>query len=158
MSSSQIASPRFTLNLARFRPFRLVKRVLPRGLFWRSLIIIVAPVVLLQGVVSYVFFERDVDTTTRWMARDAAADVAFLIGIENNTPQTERPPLRALAARMLGYRVTFHPVENLPPSRRHHRSSLDTALDQVIAQQMGGNADFHTERVGDNIDIQADVK
>src|SRR5262245_36390509 len=142
MSSSQIASPsraKLALGLSQFLPFRLIKRILPRGLFWRSLIIIVAPVVLLQGIVSYVFFERDVDTTTRWMARDAAADVAFLIAIENTAPQAERPQLRALAARMLGYRVTFHPGADLPPSRRHHRSSLDTALDQVIAQQIGGN-------------------
>jgi two-component system osmolarity sensor histidine kinase EnvZ len=158
MSSSQIASPRLALGLSRFRPFQLVKRILPRGLFWRSLIIIVAPMVLLQGVVSYVFFERDVDTTTRWMARDAAADVAFLIAIENNAPQMERPHLRALAARMLGYRVTFHAGLNLPPSRRHHRSSLDTALDQVIAQQIAGDVDFHTERLGENIDIKTDVK
>ena len=39
-----------------------IKRFLPRGLFGRSLIIIVAPIVLLQGIVTYIFFERDLDT------------------------------------------------------------------------------------------------
>src|SRR6185437_14495519 len=47
-----------------------LRRVLPRGLFWRSLIIIVAPIVLLQAIIAYVFFERDLDTTTRRLARD----------------------------------------------------------------------------------------
>jgi len=62
MSLSQTASPERTRGLARYDPFRLLKRFLPRGLFWRSLLIIVTPVVLLQGVVSYVFFERDLES------------------------------------------------------------------------------------------------
>ena len=53
-----------------------VKRFLPRGLFGRSLIIIVAPIVILQAIIAYVFFERDLDTTTRRLARDVAADMA----------------------------------------------------------------------------------
>src|SRR5437899_10047428 len=110
MSLSQTASPELQTTserLAQLRPFRLLKRILPRGLFWRSLIIIVAPVVLLQGIVSYVFFERDVDTTTRWMARDIAADAAFLVSLEERTPPSERAHLLALASRMLRYPVTF---------------------------------------------------
>src|SRR5215467_13822426 len=138
MSSSQIASPRFTLNLARFRPFRLVKRVLPRGLFWRSLIIIVTPVVLLQGVVSYVFFERDLDSTTRWMARDIAADAAFLIALEDSYPIKERAAFRTLASRMLGYQVDLFPGLRIPPpALHHHESTIDEALDEIIAQQIG---------------------
>ena len=35
------------------RPGRFIKQFLPRGLFGRSLIIIVAPMVLLQGVVRW---------------------------------------------------------------------------------------------------------
>ena len=42
-----------------------LKQFLPRGLFGRSLIIIVAPIILLQAIIAYVFFERDLDTTTR---------------------------------------------------------------------------------------------
>jgi len=70
MSLSQTASPEGRRGLGRYDPFRLLKRYMPRGLFWRSLLIIVTPVILLQGVVSYVFFERDLETTTHWMARD----------------------------------------------------------------------------------------
>ncbi len=61
------------------RPFRALRRIMPRGLFGRSLIIIVAPIVLLQGIMTYVFFQRDLRETTRRMAVDVAADVALLI-------------------------------------------------------------------------------
>ena len=67
-----------------------LKRLLPRGLFGRSLIIIVAPMVLLQGIVTYVFFERDLDATTRRLARDVAADVALLVTLEDSTPTLEQ--------------------------------------------------------------------
>ncbi|HZQ40824.1 MAG TPA: hypothetical protein VFA87_08525, partial [Rhizomicrobium sp.] len=61
-----------------------LRRVLPRGLFWRSFIIIVAPIVLLLAIIAYVFFERDLDTTTRRLARDVAADMAMLVALEDN--------------------------------------------------------------------------
>ena len=67
-----------------------LKRFLPRGLFWRSLIIIVAPIVLLLAIITYVFFERDVDTTTRRLARDVAADMAMLVALEDNNHSPDR--------------------------------------------------------------------
>ena len=102
-----------------------LKRFLPRGLFGRSLIIIVAPIVLLQAIIAYVFFERDLDTTTRRLARDVAADMALLVALEDNNPSLERERLRALAARQLDYRIRFLPGQDLPPFHgtpdQHHR-------------------------------------
>ena len=76
-----------------------LRRVLPRGLFWRSMIIIVAPIVLLQAIIASVFFERDLDTTTRRLARDVAADTALLVSLEDNHQGPERERLRALEPR-----------------------------------------------------------
>src|ERR1700748_2523427 len=111
MSLSQTASP----DQHPFRLGQMVKRMLPRGLFGRSLIIIVAPVVILQGIVSYVFFERDVDASTRRLSRDVAADVSMLIAIEDKYPQKERLELRKLAGRMLRFDISFMPGQKIPP-------------------------------------------
>ena len=56
------------------KPAQFIKRFLPRGLFGRSLIIIVAPVVLLQCIISYAFFVRHYDVMTQRMGRGVAAD------------------------------------------------------------------------------------
>src|SRR5450432_2927346 len=118
MSLSQIASP----ERQSFRPGQLIKRALPRGLFGRSLIIIVAPVVLLQAIVSYVFFERDVDASTRRLSRDIAADVSLLIALEDNYPLKERAALRGLASRMLRFDIVLQPGQKIAqpvgPQRR----------------------------------------
>ena len=129
--------------LSRLRPGRLLKRVMPRGLFGRSLIIIIAPMVLLQAIVSYVFFERDLDTTTRRMARDVAADAALLIALEDNYPDKERTEIRALAARQLRYELTFvRGADIAPPRHVHHKSTIDQALDETISQQIGETRHF----------------
>jgi two-component system osmolarity sensor histidine kinase EnvZ len=147
-----------TLWPERYRPGRLIKRFLPRGLFGRSLIIIVAPMFLLQAFVAYVFFERDLDTTTRRMARDVAADVAFLVAQEDNTPDKERAADRALAAKQLRYDITFVPGGKVMPSRhRHRRNTIDQALDEVIAQQIGPTHHFHTRGRAEVFDIDVEV-
>ncbi|MBL6938644.1 MAG: HAMP domain-containing protein [Alphaproteobacteria bacterium] len=135
-------------GMARYDPWRFVKPFLPRGLFWRSLIIIVAPVVLLQGVMTYVFFERHLDQTTHWMARDIAADAAFLVSLEQTHSGAEREALRAQASRMLDYPVTFQPGAHVSPHAEGHKpSTIDRALDAIIAQQVQGARAF--EATGD---------
>ena len=157
MSLSQTESPEAKRGLARYDPFRVLKRYLPRGLFWRSLLIIVTPVVLLQGVVSYVFFERDLDTTTRWMARDIAADAAFLVALEDSHTLAERAVLRAQASRMLAYPVTFQPGLTIDPPLHHRRSTIDRALDEVIAQQIRSNRNFEVTSSENTIEIRIEA-
>ena len=140
------------------RPGRFIKQFLPRGLFGRSLIIIVAPMVLLLTVVTYVFFERDLDTTTRRMARDVAADVALLASLEDSTPTLERDGLRALSARELRYRLTFHDGDKLAAPLKPPATTIDVALDDILRTSMGPRRHFETGRIGNDFDIKVDVK
>ncbi len=155
MSLSQTASP----DSQKFRIGQTVKRLLPRGLFGRSLIIIVAPMVILQGVVTYVFFERDVDASTRRLSRDIAADVSLLMAIEDKYPPKERVELRNLAARMLRFDISFMPGQKIPPPARQirYRSNIDRALDDTIAQQIGEKRYFQTGGAGNDFDIRVAV-
>jgi two-component system osmolarity sensor histidine kinase EnvZ len=129
---------------------------MPRGLFGRSLIIIVAPIVLLQAIIAYVFFERDLDTTTRRLARDVAADMAMLVALEDRDG-TDREHLRALAERQLDYRIRFLPGQNLTPFRGKLTSTIDVALDDILEQRIGKDRDFRTARIGDDFEIKLDV-
>jgi len=134
-----------------------LKRFLPRGLFGRSLIIIVAPIVLLQAIIAYVFFERDLDTTTRRLARDVAADIAMLVALEDENQGTQRLALRTLAERQLAYRINFLPGQNLPPYHGRLTSTIDVALDDILEQRIGTDRDFRTARIGDDFEIRVDV-
>jgi two-component system osmolarity sensor histidine kinase EnvZ len=56
----------------------MLKRFLPSSLFGRSIIIVVAPVVLLQIVAAVVFYDRHLDQITRRLARSVAGDIGFV--------------------------------------------------------------------------------
>jgi two-component system osmolarity sensor histidine kinase EnvZ len=134
-----------------------LKRFLPRGLLGRGVIIIVAPIVLLQAIIAYVFFERDLDTTTRRLARDVAADIAMLVALEDEHQGEQRLALRALAERQLAYRIHFLPGQNLPPFHGQLTSTIDVALDDILEQRIGTDRDFRTMRIGDDFEIRVDV-
>ena len=134
-----------------------VKRLLPRGLFGRSLIIIIAPIVLLQAIIAYVFFERDLDSTTRRLARDVAADIALLVALEDNYSGDERLRLRALSARQLQYGITFKPGQEIAPPSEPPVSTIDVALDDILAERISADRHFFTTRIGNDFEIRAEV-
>ncbi|HEX3672851.1 MAG TPA: ATP-binding protein [Rhizomicrobium sp.] len=145
--------------MQRPRPFRALKRTMPRGLFGRSLIIIVAPVVLLLGVVTYVFFERHYAIMTARMARGVAADVAFLINIEETYPQGKtRNVMLDMANKNLGYQVSFIPAERLDRPLRHSGVNLKDAMNTVFASQFGITYPFTTKNLGEFTDLKVQTK
>ncbi len=146
------------MRMLNFHPLRALKRVLPRGLFGRSLIIIVAPVVLLQAIVTYVFFERHYDIVTTRMARNVASDVAYLITLENSLPAgPQREQVRALAAKSLSYTILLLPGEHLVPGKGQPRSALDHALARTLATEINQQVNFDTQRYPDFVEIRVQV-
>jgi two-component system osmolarity sensor histidine kinase EnvZ len=65
---------------------RLLNRVMPRTLFGRSLLIVVLPLLLLQLVLTYMFYNRHWDTVTRWLASGVAGEVALLVELLDEAP------------------------------------------------------------------------
>ena len=143
-----------------WNPFRSVKRILPHGLFWRSLIIVVAPMVILQGIVTYAFFVRHQDLMTLQMARGAASDVAFLIDIVNHNPSGPgRDNLLAMAAKNLEYRVSFAPGQQFAhPGRDRFTPHLKDAMNRVFLTQFGTHFPFHANFSGTNVNLEVQLK
>ena len=59
---------------------------MPRSLFWRSLLIVVVPLLILQLLLTYVFYNRHWDTVTRWLALGVAGEVALLAELIDDAP------------------------------------------------------------------------
>lgn len=143
---------------APFHPFRALKRLMPRRLFGRSLIIIIAPVVLLQAVVTYAFFERHYDTVTGRMAGGVARDVSYLVRLERDTPPGPvRDQMRQRAADAFGYTVEVMPGEKLNRSVSDPRTALDLRLTSIFAAEIGQDISFDTRRVPDYVDVRVQL-
>lgn len=66
-----------------------LKRYLPQTLFGRALLIILAPVILVQGVAAFVFYDRVWETVTRRLAQAVAGDIAFVIQTMTRHPDPD---------------------------------------------------------------------
>ena len=90
---------------------RLVERtVIPRSLFWRSLLIVVVPLLILQILLTYVFYNRHWDTVTRWLAFGVASEVALLAEMLEDAPtDAVRDELIERARRNAELNITLIP-------------------------------------------------
>ncbi len=117
---------------------RWLKGVMPTGLYGRSLLIIVTPMVILQSVVAFVFMDRHWNTVTRRLSVALTQDISALVDIYRSYPQdTEQGTLRRIAGERLGLIVDFLPDNELPPpGPKPFFSLLDQALSREIGQQI----------------------
>jgi two-component system osmolarity sensor histidine kinase EnvZ len=68
---------------------RVINRFLPRTLLGRSLLIIVSPLILVQVIATWVFYDRHYDTITKRLAQGIAGDVSAVIRIMGPEPDAE---------------------------------------------------------------------
>ena len=109
---------------------RWLKSLMPTGLYARSLIIIVAPMIILQGIVTAVFFDRHYRIVTATMTRGVANDVGYMVTLENRLPMgPERDRERRAAAQAFGYPAEFLTGQHLT----RVISTPTTVLDRQLA-------------------------
>jgi len=68
---------------------KVIKRFLPKSLLGRSILIIVTPLILLQVVSAFVFYESHWDKVSVRLARGLAGDIAAMVDLlaQNKTPE-----------------------------------------------------------------------
>jgi two-component system, OmpR family, osmolarity sensor histidine kinase EnvZ len=120
------------------RAARWFSRVLPKGLYARALIIIIAPVILLQSVVAYAFMERHYQLVTRRLSSAVTADIAALMDIYESYPQDRNErTLARIAAERLQLDVDILQDTDLPaPGPKPFFSILDETLSDELRRQI----------------------
>ena len=81
----------------------VIKTLVPRSLFGRAVVIIVLPIILVQAVAIFVFYDRVWETVTRRLAQAVAGEIAMTIQQWNSAPtETAKADALAIAASTLG--------------------------------------------------------
>jgi len=107
---------------------------MPKALFTRALIIIIAPMVLLQSVVAYVFMERHWQLVTQRLSAAVVHDIGAVIDVMELSPRHELVnPVVKIAGDRLGLDMEVMPPGPLPAAGpRPFFSILDSALSDEI--------------------------
>ncbi len=119
---------------------RFLERHLPEGLYPRSLIIIIAPIVLLQAIMAFVFMERHWDNISTRLSKSVAREISFLVELYVTMPPTKesRDLLESMAKQRLALGLEIRTNDALPPpAAKPLFSLLDLKLSKQIRKRVG---------------------
>ncbi|MGF1620300.1 MAG: ATP-binding protein [Rhodomicrobiaceae bacterium] len=112
---------------------------LPKGLYARALLIIIAPIVLLQSVLVAVFMDRHWENVTKRLSNATVQNIAMLVSLYEAYPyQDGYVQLTDMARQDLGLVVQVLPGDTLPsPKERPFFGFLDRTLTKTIRDRIG---------------------
>lgn len=139
-------------------PMRWLAEAMPKGLYARALIIIIAPIVVLEGVIAFVFMERHWQNVTRRLSEATARNVAALIDIYEDYPTKEgQRRLVEMAHGRLNLSLQILPPGDLPEARpKPFFDLLDRELSDEIRRHI--KLPFWIDTVGQSRHVEIRVK
>jgi len=135
-----------------------IANVMPKGLYARALIIIITPIVLLEGVVAFVFMERHWQSVTRRLSEATARDIAAVIElykVDNRADDYRR--LIDIARDNLDLSMQVLPATDLPTAQpKPFFALLDRTLSNEIRKQI--DQPFWIDTIGASSRVEIRVK
>ena len=138
------------------QPRGLIKRLLPRTMFGRSLLIVIMPLVMLQAIATWIFYDRHWAAVSWRLSTGVAGDIALLI--EAIQFAHSDPAIAQLLgnAAVADLDVTFSRGETLPVPP----TSGGTLIEEQLVQAMQGrvNLPYRLDALGDPRGIEIKVQ
>ena len=132
--------------------------LMPKGLYARVIIIIIAPIVLLECVVAFVFMERHYQAVTRRLSEATARDIGALVELYRTYRATDDyAQLIDLARDRLNLSLQILPSGDLPAARpKPFFGLLDRTLSNEIRKQV--SSPFWIDTVGQSRHVEIRIK
>lgn len=135
----------------------LLAEMMPKGLYARALIIIIAPIVVLEGVIAFVFMERHWQNVTRRLSETTARDIAALIDVYDGSKPDKYDEIIRIARDRLNLSMQILPPGDLPePRQKPFFDLLDRALSREISRQV--QRPFWIDTVGQSRHVEIRVQ
>ena len=138
---SELADKWGTLRQAGLAPRQpLLRHMMPKSLFGRSLLIVLLPLLILQAVLAYVFYERHWDTVTRWLAVGIAGEISLLVDLVEKADRAEtQQKALDLGREHFGFAIELDPggrLSDVAIGERTAVSRLDQTLSKTFNRQL----------------------
>ena len=107
---------------------KFIKKILPKRLFYRSLLIVAVPIIGLQLIISIVFFDSLWIKTNKGMTRALVGEIRTFINAYENE-EYDKEFLILVFREHLDFNVKFEPLKILPSKNKERRfSPIDRTL------------------------------
>src|ERR1700722_4070932 len=117
-----------------------IKRFMPKSLLWRSLLMILIPLVMLQAVTFQIFYGAHLDIISRRLSAAIAGEIALTTGLLNRYPDAEDQEwILARARDRLGLEINLEPGAKLEDiARINVLGPMDDDLEAALNQDFQG--------------------
>ncbi|HEX3883632.1 MAG TPA: ATP-binding protein [Stellaceae bacterium] len=141
------------------RPQSWIKRVLPRTMFGRSLLLIVMPLVLVQMIAAWVFYARHWETVSYRFSSDVAGDIGMLIdGMKAAPAGPELTRLMETASILTDMSYALERGATLPPAAPPVGTLLETQLRQTLSERVARPFWVDTESNPSDVQIKVQLR
>lgn len=128
---------------------------MPKGLFGRSLLIIVMPVVILQAVVTYLLFDRQWEVVTQRISRGVAAQIVlFVQSYETLGPDKFAGEVDRLRETSFGLVPVIRSGEKLPETESPAYEMLKQVFVRELSTRIGRPVWVDSDSMEDSVDIR----
>ena len=133
----------------------LLKKFFPKSLFYRALIIVAAPVVILQITISIVFFDSIWIKANKGMTRSLVSEVKTLFDAYRSEEEDDVRFLTNLYKKNFDFVINIKTDEKIPETRSDRRfSPMDRSLRREMKPVFGSNYWFDTVTYIDLVDLR----
>jgi two-component system osmolarity sensor histidine kinase EnvZ len=144
---------------SRSRLSRWLRRRLPIGLYARSLLIVIIPMVLLQSIVAFIFMERHWQLVTQRLSAAVTSDIAAVIDLIDTMPPGSFPQIQRIARGQLGLVISIENGGELPmPLRQPYFDILHRILSDEITRETQRPYWLDTVSNDDTVEIRIKIE
>lgn len=136
---------------------RWLRRQLPMGLYARSLLIVIIPMVLLQSIVAFIFMERHWQLVTQRLSAAVSGEIAAVIDLIDAAPNGDYADIIRIARERLSLNISIEPDGELPAPRPKPFFEI---LDQILSEEISDRIDkpFWIDTVGNSDLVEVRIK
>ena len=131
-----------------------LRDITPRGLYPRSVLMVILPVVLLLSAVTYIFYDSHWRHTSRKLSQTMASEIEFMVGLRARYPD-QFDMLRRDAREAMQLDVTVLPNAALPTEQK---DLFFSALDEILSRELEVSLDepfwFDISGYGETVEIR----
>ena len=132
-----------------------IKNILPKRLFYRSLIIVATPIILLQIIITIVFFDSLWIKANKGMTRSLVSEIKTLVDVYKQRNTENQKMILDLYNKNFDFVVTYKENEFLPKEKTERwYSPVDRSLRRELKSSFASSYWFNTTAYKEVVDLR----
>ena len=113
--------------------FKKLKKISPNSLYTRSLIIIIAPIVVLQAILTFVFLERHWQLVTKKLSSSVVSEIGMIIKMQK---ETDQETISSYAKEFYDISINYYSNQEISLDNNIPRTIVERTLVREIGERL----------------------